>query len=859
MYAMTHRKFLTGLCLLAAVQALAALVFLLLLPADPKNAVLWGFSAARLALAVGLLTAALALFAAGVLIWCRPERAADSQRWLAESKPRLWIFGSFLVVVTLAAWVLICLPPYRFGHQASLMERLSPLVVWLGLVSFQTLLALLVWQKVLDPRRTWAAFKAQGRLWWLVLAGAGLLLLMWAAAFPLGLLAEQDAQQYNPPGVPLLGLQALFGGLAGIVVLILSRRSPADDGRTWRRLDWAVLGLIWATAAWLWLRTPALSTFFAPGPYPPDWTVFPLSDAALYDRTAQFALLGLGLNNGRYVDKPLYSSFLTLLHLLAGQDYSLLTALQTVVLAWLPAMVYAIGRRLHSRAVGVTAALLVTLRGVNAIAGGHWIQTAHSRLLLSELPTALTLVLLTFWLVRWFQKPRDLLYPLLAGGTLGLATLVRHNPWLLLPVIAAAALVLHWPHWKRWLVQTALLGLMLTAVISPWMMYSQKTVGTPWYFMIPLRGTVWKNRYLPELESSGFAPADSTARTGFAVGAAIAGSPLLGNSWRTLPQAEKPASRYADVARFIGVHFVNNVKSTLLILPDSVVYDDLDHTLSAPDSVWQRNWWDGRVSAMLAVNVLLVVLGVGVAWRKWRLAGLAPLMVYLGYLLALTAARTSGGRYIVPVDWVVMLYFATGLVQLAAWLLGLDAPPAVALPDTAPRAGKWRLAAAAAGLMLVVGIIPLAQEALPLDLPPAGMAALPSEAWLLQNGIQPQTMAGFLDQEGAVLQTGRVVYPRFYRKDEGDHNECFITKPYPRLVFELLNEEGFHCVVLPLEESPRDVTLHASQVLVLGCENSSAWAVLLPDLDLALLRSPRVNNAACPLPDPLCDDNRNCH
>jgi 4-amino-4-deoxy-L-arabinose transferase-like glycosyltransferase len=516
-----------------------------------------------------------------------------------------------------------------------------------------------------------------------------------------------------------------------------------------------------------------------------------------------------------------------------------------------------IGKKVHSRAAGLAAALLVLFRGINAIAGGHWIQTAHSRLFLSEMPTALALVLLTLWLVCWFQKPRDLIYPLLAGGTLGLSTLIRHNPWLLLPIILITALIVNWPHWKRWLGQAALFLLMLVAVISPWMIYSQKYIGTPFYFTMPLRGTIWKERYLPELEGTSLLPDMVPGQQFSLAGASVAGSGFMQNPSQIVQQQENPPSGFAVVARFVAVHFINNFNSTILILPGSLIFDDLDRTLSDPTSVWQQDW-DGKVSGVLMFNITLALLGVVTAWRKWRLAGTAPLIVYLGYLIALAGARTSGGRYIVPVDWVVMLYYAIGLVQISAWLFGLE-KGLEAHPDSKQTpAGKWRYFAAVGGLLLIVGMIPVAQEAFPKNVPPAGMDALPSKDWFLDKEIRQQDVTNFLDQEGAEVLSGRVVYPRLYRQDEGDHNECYESLLYPRLVFELLNEDGVHCVILPYDKSIENVKLHATQAVVFRCAESTAWAVLVPELDTALLRAPSVDSLRCPLPDPVCDNNRNC-
>ncbi|MCD4673293.1 MAG: hypothetical protein K8R77_11575, partial [Anaerolineaceae bacterium] len=143
---MKAKKTISGLCLLAGLEALGALIYLLLLPTDPKNAVLWGYSAARLAMAGVLLAAAVCSIAAGRIAWRHPKRVEHGLQWLAGKTSRLWLTGCALVCLTITAWVLAWMPAYRFGGQALIVERLYPLVGWLGLSGSQALLALLVWQ-----------------------------------------------------------------------------------------------------------------------------------------------------------------------------------------------------------------------------------------------------------------------------------------------------------------------------------------------------------------------------------------------------------------------------------------------------------------------------------------------------------------------------------------------------------------------------------------------------------------------------------------------------------------------------------------------------------------------------------------
>ena len=853
---MKIKRVFAGLFLLAGVEALGALVYLLLLPADPKNAVLWGYSVARLIMAVGLLAVAAGCVLAGLFSWRRYDRVERVGKWLSEKPVRLWSMGVFLGAMTIAAWVTVWLPGYRFGNTVLLYQRFLPLLVWVGLSCGQGLLAFFIWRGVLNFRRFWQSVQSEKGLWWFVVGGLSLFALVQVTVTQLGFLTTHDSMQYNPPGAPVLPLQVMIVWLVSILTLVFT---GYFQRRNWEKKDWGIFILVWVIAAIFWIQTPMQPTYFAPAPRPPDGILFPYSDAALYDRTAQFALMGLGLRNGGYVDKPLYSSFLTVLHLIGGQNYDLITAMQAAVFALLPALAYAMGRRLYGRAAGIAAAAIVIFRGVNAIAGGHWIQTAHARLLLSEMPTALALAFLVYFLVRWFADPRGHLFPVLAGGALGLSTLIRHNPWFLVPVIVLAAVFVYWRQWNRWLAQVSLFGLAMLMVIAPWMYYSQKTVGTPWYFMIPLRGVVWKGRLQPEIEEGGFVPAtERRVLASSSAGVSATGGILLSQSGSVLPEVEKSAIGITRVVQILSAHLYNNFRGSLLILPATGIADDLDHTLSAPTSIWQGGWTEG-VSGWMAVNVCLILIGIGAAWKKLRIAGIVPFIVFSGYLLAVSVARTSGGRYLVPVDWVVLLYYAVGIAQVCVWMTGISSgsnQQDESLFSDRPPALQW--VRGVLGMLLVVGMIPYVQEAIPRDFLSNSEGGLPSAEWMMDAGLDPLAVDEFLKRDGAVVRYGQVLYPRFYGWKEGESLGCYGARPYPRLVFELIGEEGVDCVTVPYPDLSNDVPLHSSAAIVLGCEGGGDWVVMFPEKDFALTRFTQTDAPTCPLRYPICADNRNC-
>jgi hypothetical protein len=114
---------------------------------------------------------------------------------------------------------------------------------------------------------------------------------------------------------------------------------------------------------------------------------------------------GRGLANGGYIDKPLYSLFLGFLHLLVGQSYNAVIAVQIAVLAALPVGIYFLVKNMSSLPAGLFAGLLAIFQQRNAIAATREIQVSHSKLLMTEYPTACILVLATLAAFLWLKSP----------------------------------------------------------------------------------------------------------------------------------------------------------------------------------------------------------------------------------------------------------------------------------------------------------------------------------------------------------------------------------------------------------------------------------------------------------------------
>ncbi len=211
--------------------------------------------------------------------------------------------------------------------------------------------------------------------------------------------------------------------------------------RAWQKRErWEPL-LIYLSTCLLWLSQPINPGFFATPPRLPNLEIYPYSDALIYAQYAQSALTGHGFLWPDVPTRPLYIAFLTWLHALAGQDYTRVIILQTLVLAASPAILYLLGKELGGRPLGIGLALLAALRDLTVNISAPFARNyTYSKLFCSEIPAALLISLFTLMTLRWMRQNYALritnYVPFLAGGILDLSALVRlQSAVLLLAVI----------------------------------------------------------------------------------------------------------------------------------------------------------------------------------------------------------------------------------------------------------------------------------------------------------------------------------------------------------------------------------------------------------------------------------------
>ena len=863
---------LAGYGLLVSAAAFAAALTIFQVPSDPENRILFGFSLQRMMLMGVILFAG--ILAAGFSIKVYRDEAWAGQIWVS-------LFGREFVArgIRLGAgagfslgWIASLLPLYRYGNFQNYFTRLQPFIVWFTFACALTFVLAWVEKHGFHWLHLASSFRANKKMFGIAFVVMTVFVLVWIfiAVTGLGLRISED--YWYGTGVPILGLQMVFAFAAGICFFLLER--SYFKARVPGGFEIFIFVFIWGVAAFLWAREPLISSYFAPGPYPPDFQFHPYSDAATFDMASQFALIGQGINNGLFFDRALYMGFLVFLHALAGQDYAQVVALQAAIFAVFPALLYLLGKETHSRTFGIILAVLAALRGLNGIAASSMIDLANQKQMLTDFPTAILLAWLALMMVKWLKAPNDNYpYALWVGGIAGLAIMLRTHALFALLFAFLLCAVVYWNQKSRAVFVSFLLIAAMFASILPWGISSGGAVLD--VFMYRIR-TVIQQRYSPNPPPA-FTPTpqgnepssvsliawnDATIQTDSSLKFVNRSLRFGINETQPLPVS-------------ITTNFFHNLVTSVFILPVSPVFHDLRHTLKEATPFWEQ-YWDGSMEVgfipFLFLNLSLIALGIGLAWKTVKLPGLVPLGIFLFYHLANALARTSGGRYVVPVDWIVFLYFALGLFQVIFWGMTLFGSAAEFEIDRAEIQSLWnwqplKKAPMIILLLLFIGsTLPLSERIFPARYPLQSqadlLADLENEGYLAEMGITPSELKDFSQRSPAFkILNGRALYPRFYAKNKGEAKRLYPYQVlgFPRMGFTMLGPNGVNYVVLPKDKVR--YFPNASDVIVLGCqdgENIDALAVVVIESKTAVYVREPSSPLECPLQMPVCDENGVC-
>ena len=295
---------------------------------------------------------------------------------------------------------------------------------------------------------------------------------------------------------------------------------------------------------------------------------------------------------------------------------------------------------------------------------------------------------------------------------------------------------------------------------------------------------------------------------------------------------------------FISNHFLAAQIHGLLVLPLIKPYNGVFEPINL---YWME--WKGTLESYNLLLVILylavIALGLGSAWKRWRWIGLLPLVFSSGYALATAVGRFSGWRYDLPADWVWYFYFGMGFAELlfqAAFLFGAKPEEPFRAPEghlswrSVPEgAHSWQRLSGLALLLAFLGALPwlITNLASPRYVD-TGPDLLEQKIAAVSNTPMDRIHT-FASQSGAFIGTGRVLYPRFFSKENGLASAnpwpAYALREYPRIGLLLLNQ-GSVSVVFPTKRLPEFP--HARDAIIVGCQREdyleARW-IIFPELD----------------------------
>jgi len=814
--------------------------------------------------------------------------SVHNKNWAAKRDPihgdELTLFrGTILSAgILIVGWFIVWTPFEYFGRFYYYIFGLYPYFIWLTCVSAFSLVLLIAARFGINLGQAIKFFKEQRFLF--IFTGITLVIFIFLAAmaaFRVVGVKPADEDFWYGAGTPVLAIQVLISLLLGFGLTMLLSRLVSVAPAILKWVDLIAFLLIWIFTAWLWAAEPARPDFFITIPVAPNYEVYPDYDARTFDLMSQFALIGQGINNSSFYDRALYPAFLVYLHNIVGQDYQRLVAFQAALFGILPALLYLVGKRIFGRAAGMGVGILASLRGFSHISVGDIINTAHPKHLLTDYLTAVLIAAATFLIIRWIQKPsKD--WPLagFAGGILGLSTLLRPHPLFLIPAIVGLAILVYKKRVRWWFGVSSLIVAAAILSVLPWTQLSGHDISIADLYMQRIYDVI-RQRYPQILKPGGNQPQIVTTTPTQDL---IAPEPVSPLPQRGVQTSEKP------VLAFAMDNYLNNLVTSIQILPSTPFNLNARDVVKKTDNFW-ISYWDGSLTPwariLLPINLLLVALGIGAAWKHARVSGLVPLIFMLAYFGANAFARTSGGRYIVPLDWVVVLYYVLGLmtsVTFAGAFFGIHAcnsnrmniailvinetdPNEINLVDNSSASNKWRTVALILIASFAVGsLIPVSQSINPRRFQPTSTGELASLFIDLagkRTAISPADLREFFLSSDAVILTGRSLYVRQFIKDEGlaiSNYNFYHPLPYPRTLFTLIGPAGERVIIFP-RTTPAEIS-NASDVMVLGCKMDryiQAWAVVNLENNAVFTPLPYTPLVPCPLPEPVCDNNKKCH
>ena len=873
------------------------------IPSGNKNIFLWGLTKERLLMA-GVLGLFFLIGIAAVLF---------REKIIAK----VIVIDRLLIVFSLIFLFFTLFPSYRFGKFHAYAERLHPFVLCLFLYAFTVTVCCSFVKRGESFINAFCQFTLPFR--------KPLIVFILIALVFIGILCgthwgfAPESALWNKNGIPLQSIQLyscliLFFVLNGII-----RKHNINLSRTVRNFF-----LIWVISALVLAIPPMKSHFFAPGPYDPNLEYYPYSDAIGYDWPAYSAMNGWGFNFYALILKPSVTFISFICHILGGDDYNRGLMIQSALYAILPAIIYLFGKSLRSDGCGFLAAALSLLKEWNAL-NAQEVLTIHSRLIMSEYLMQIVFAVFCFAVYRWTLLRKDhIKWAALAGGILAIGIYTRYNFFIFLLVGLLPVWVAGMKHRKRACFTGTTVFLLVFLITAFPMLHRSYEISGEIYpeFFDTFREKLIGGRYRIENKDKEISIDPIAKKESYPNDPVIQNTPekkviiptetpvketiAKKEVYPLIPSTEKPAAekaalpvenaieaslsesvKPAEIVSFptlrvhihpiidsILNHGFHNLTASFLTLPVQLTFDDLSHLFTNESSaaLWSDSWnYRFTTSQFAGVLLWILVLAFVTAylWHRDGIAGSTLLYFWLAYSFSIGVSRSSGGRYVVPCNWIPML-----LISVFADLHVPHPEIPSEKPETADKV-PWKqtvlITCCFASFFLSMRVF---EKTIPRKIYKEGMDSFSVfREYFTDPGIDWEKVTEDYLNKKISLSKGKLLYPRFYYYNKGETQQegAFEIKDYSRLVFQGINlnpkdhaEYVEH--FLPHTELISGIP-NNSEYYALGCPINGSnqlldvlGLVVLPEEGepIAVLRDP-MSSFSCPIAEPVCDGIENCH
>jgi hypothetical protein len=472
-------------------------------------------------------------------------------------------------------------------------------------------------------------------------------------------------------------------------------------------------------------------------------------------------------------------------------------------------------------------ALLIILKEKNAIESASQVGIINVKILMSELPNALLITILTLSLIYWVRQGRNhFVWPIIAGGVLALAIGVRGNSLSLFPLIPIITLLIFFREKifeiKRWVFSNGLFLLGFMIVILPYSIETTQKYGMPFWlskinFVIDRSTSQYQdNNFDLELSSQN----DLSYST--------VHSAKIDNPFNSLPTEKFGLVFPENMLTFTVRHFFHNEITTLLIYPTNYQFVSLNDLVEKP--FWDSTkLWQGEITLgeglFLGVNLFVLSIGVSALIQKTGFVGLIPIFLHLGYNLSNSLARTSGGRYLSPTDWVIHIYMIIGFLAVI----------------NSPKEWNWSkpskfIKTKVSNLLLLVSLLIIffllgySYKFSNLITTDYHLASVENVLdYLDENnlnqledlGVSIDQLTNIISSEESSIKLGYVLYPRYLKSGENIVISTYVPvmpNQQNRIYFLMLTEKSLLHVNFNLDNQYLNYFPNAKYGLILGCE-----------------------------------------